>query len=71
MVLEIVAIGLFSTFFVAVLTVTFNHFSIYEAVAKDFIRIIERSGRTRDKVSEVHWAMLYADDAGVVSLPDR
>ena len=59
--------GLFNIFFAAVMTVTFDRFSIDKKVVEDFIRIAERGGKTKDELCKVLWAMLYADDAGFAS----
>ncbi|CAM9644499.1 unnamed protein product, partial [Sphacelaria rigidula] len=59
--------GLFNIFFAAVLTVTFDRFSINKPAGLDFIRIAERGGKTRKELSKVLWAMLYANDSGIAS----
>ncbi|CAM9926178.1 unnamed protein product, partial [Sphacelaria rigidula] len=50
--------ALFSIFFAAALTVTFERFSMNEAVAQHLIRSVERGGKARDELSKVLWAML-------------
>ena len=54
-------------FFVAVLTVAFDRFSIDKAVLDDFVRVVARGDLTKDAAKRVLWAMLYADDAGIAS----
>ncbi|CAM9200497.1 unnamed protein product, partial [Sphacelaria rigidula] len=44
---------LFSIFSAAVLTVTFDRFSVNRAVVRDVIRIAGRGGKTKDEVSKV------------------
>ena len=63
----VIAPDLFNIFFVAVLTVAFDRFSIDEAVLDDFMRVVARGDLTKETFKRVLWAMLYADDAGIVS----
>lgn len=46
---------------------TFDHFSISRAMARDFIHIIARGVNTRDELTKVLWSTLYADNAGIAS----
>ena len=57
---------LFNIFFTAVLTVAYDRFAAEEDVRNDFVHIAARGQAGEDSGKEV-WAMLYADDAGVVS----
>ena len=59
--------GLVNIFFVAVLTMAFDRFSIDKAVLDDFVRVVARGDLTKDAAKRVLWAMLYADDAGIAS----
>ena len=63
----VIAPDLFNIFFVAVLTVAFDRFSIDKAVLDDFVRVVARGDLTKDAAKRVLWAMLYADDAGIAS----
>ena len=63
----VIAPDLFNIFFVAVLTVAFDRFSIDKAVLDDFVREVARGDLTKDAAKRVLWAMLYADDAGIAS----
>ena len=63
----VIAPDLFNIFFVAVLTVAFDRFSIDKAVLDDFVRVVARCDLTKDAAKRVLWAMLYADDAGIAS----
>ena len=63
----VIASDLFNIFFVAVLTVAFDRFSIDKAVLDDFVRVVARGDLTKDAAKRVLWAMLYADDAGIAS----
>ena len=62
-----IAPDLFSIFFVAVLTVAFDRFSIDKALLDDYVRVVARGDLTKDAAKRVLWAMLYADDAGIAS----
>ena len=62
-----IAPDLFNIFFVAVLTVAFDRFSIDKAVLDDFVRMVARGDLTKEAAKRVLWAMLYADDAGITS----
>ena len=63
----VIAPDLFNIFFVAVLTVAFDQFSIDKAVLDDFVRVVARGDLTKEAAKRVLWAMLYADDAGIAS----
>ena len=63
----VIAPDLFNIFFVAVLTVAFDRFSIDKAVLDDFVRVVARGDLTKDAAKRVLWTMLYADDAGIAS----
>ena len=63
----VIAPDLFNIFFVAVLTVAFDRFSIDKAVLDNFVRVVARGDLTKDAAKRVLWAMLYADDAGIAS----
>ena len=62
-----IAPDVFDIFFVEVLTVAFDRFSIDKAVLDNFVRVVARGDLTKDAAKTVLWAMLYADDAGIVS----
>ena len=62
-----IAPDLFNIFFVAVLTMAFDRFSIDKAVLDDFVRVVARGDLTKEAAKRVLWAMLYADDAGIAS----
>ena len=62
----VIAPDLFNIFFVAVLTVAFDRFSIDKAVLDDFVRVV-RGDLTKEAAKRVLWAILYADDAGIAS----
>lgn len=64
----VIAPDLFNIFLAAALTVAFERFSIDKKVVDDFVRIVARGGLTKDAAKRVLWALLYADDAGIVSL---
>ena len=57
---------LFNIFFTAVLAVAYDRFAAEEDVRSDFVHIAARGQAGEDRGKEL-WAMLYADDAGVVS----
>ena len=61
----VIAPDLFNIFFVAVLTVAFDRFSIDKAVRDDFVRVVARGDLIKEAAKRVLWAMLYADDAGI------
>ena len=63
----VIAPDLINIFFVAVLTVAFDRFSIDKAVLDDFVRVVARGDLTKDTAKRVLWVMLYADDAGIAS----
>ena len=63
----VIAPDLFDIFFVAVLTVAFDRFSIDKAVLDGFVRVVARDDLTKDAAKRVLWAMLDADDAGIAS----
>ena len=63
----VIAPDLFNIFFVAVLTVAFDRFSIDKAVLDVFVRVVARGDLTKDAAKRVLWAMLYANDAGIAS----
>lgn len=61
------SLGWFSILFTAVLTMTFDRFSINGAMTQDFLRIADRDGKIDDELSKVLPAMLYTDDADIAS----
>ena len=63
----VIAPDLFNIFFVAVLTVAFDRFSIDKAVLGDSVRVVAGGNLTKEAAKRVLWAMLYADDAGITS----
>ena len=63
----VIAPDLFNIFFVAVLTVAFDGFSIDKVVLDDFVRVVARGDLAKEAAKRVLWAMLYADDAGIAS----
>ena len=63
----LIAPGLFNVFFVAVLTVAFDRFSIEIVVLDDFVRVVARGDLAKEATKRLLWAMLYADDAGIAS----
>ena len=62
-----IAQDLFNIFFVAVLTVAVDRFSIDKAVLNDFVRVVATGDLTKEAAKRVLWDMLYADDAGITS----
>ena len=58
---------LFNVFFAAPLEVIVTRFSQDEIIIRDLVSLEEETGTLLDRVRRAVWAMLYADDASVVS----